>query len=964
MKIRNRALAGIVALTMAVTTLAGWTSQDSASAQSSRNAAVDTAAVNYDLSASDMTMTADLSYVVSDSEENTVTLTLEGGTFKDGIGTDDIRLDNAFAQMAVEDAAASGNTLTLKLKGTPVRNEQVNIYEAGTIVVLASGISDAKDYVTAKVPVQTPFIGFDAKTIKVSDGKVTADIIVYQKGVAALTKDDITVEGVSVTAAEVKDDHTVALTMEADVKSVNEFAALVNGKKLTVGGEESTAALSEVYFMGYLDYAEQNGDNLDLTVDLYSYNGDFAANASADMVSFGGDFKGAKVKSVKVNDGDAVLALSVPANGMTPENFEFNGEVTFAPAAFVNAWGEKPTAAVTDKNFYNGTAMERAYEPNGSLDADTLLDIQNYTRGLNTAFGAVCYYGQIGIQVLQGAKAILEACGVLESEHAAVMKQLNKIIGMIENMQKTLDAHTLQLKKIEEHLSKQDLKEYDIVKRNLDNALKGLQGTLRDAKKAYALTYWVKGDVLPTGYAITDAKGNELASDAEIPDDYKISTPDGLKAPSEVFTKILDLDTATDAQVGEYNQAILDYIADQASKNNPVFTQFNNNVAGFEVALSNALDLVNNVGSSYHPFDAFDSYCAQHYNFDSQSYGPRVAIREDAAVTFTQSMAVLGVVKNIAKTPEQSNYIGMNKKYHAAMKKIDSSVPAGHGTDEILAYPHGGVETEVSTGKYIKDVKLAGENSATAAKNDLINEGYTVVDYDLNSGIFGGKRIYLGYKTTDNYSEAIKDFRVVKTSAKPSTQLIDNTWYYLCPYMGHHDFTSGKGDLNASAGGADLVIYYTKTETADKRAVERVTFGGAWDHGMSATMHRVYDINGTDVHDLNENAGGDDIWMHQYKTRDSQGQQEYISEINTVQNSNSSTAKSWLTDNGYTVLDYDLNNRAGGSYVYLGYKTTTDKSQAITKLYLSGRISSARTPLIVIFPFVAAAIPIYEPISI
>ena len=105
-----------------------------------------------------------------------------------------------------------------------------------------------------------------------------------------------------------------------------------------------------------------------------------------------------------------MLTLSVPADGMTPEDFEFNGEVTFAPEAFVNAWGEKPTAAVTDRYFYSGTAMEREYEPNGSLDVDTLMDIQNFTRGLNTTFGAVCYYGQIGIQVFQGAKAILEAC--------------------------------------------------------------------------------------------------------------------------------------------------------------------------------------------------------------------------------------------------------------------------------------------------------------------------------------------------------------------------------------------------------------------------------------------------------------------------------------------------------------------------------------------------------------------------
>lgn len=368
----------------------------------------------------------------------------------------------------------------------------------------------------------------------------------------------------------------------------------------------------------------------------------------------------------------------------------------------------------------------------------------------------------------------------------------------------------------------------------LDNALKGLQGTLRDAKKAYALTYWVKGDVLPTGYAITDAKGNELASDAEIPDDYKISTPDGLKNPSDVFGKILDLDTATDAQVGEYNQEILDYIADQASKNNPVFTQFNNNVAGFELALSNALDLVNNVGSSYHPFDAFDIYCAKHYNFDSQSYGPRVAIREDAAVTFTQSMAVFGVVKNIAKYPEQSVYIGMNKKYHAAMEKIDSSVPAGHGTGEILAYPHGGVETEVSTGKYIKDVKLAGESSVTAAKNDLNKSA-------------GGAYIYLGYKTTTDPDAAIRKLFISKTK---NTQGITSggIYYNALPNM---------VNLNSGINADKYYLYYTKDAAQTS------------DEPLTAIWFNNYSGNSLMNWNLNGDTDGDTIYLHYANAFDS-----------------------------------------------------------------------------------------------
>lgn len=41
-------------------------------------------------------------------------------------------------------------------------------------------------------------------------------------------------------------------------------------------------------------------------------------------------------------------------------------------------------------------------------------------------------------------------------------------------------------------------------------------------------------------------------------------------------------------------------------------------------------------------------------------------------------------------------------------------------------------------------------------------------------------------------------------------------------------------------------------------------------------------------------------------------------------------AKSLLTGNGYTAIDQDLNYGAGGAYVYIGYKTSTDYSRAIT----------------------------------
>lgn len=44
-------------------------------------------------------------------------------------------------------------------------------------------------------------------------------------------------------------------------------------------------------------------------------------------------------------------------------------------------------------------------------------------------------------------------------------------------------------------------------------------------------------------------------------------------------------------------------------------------------------------------------------------------------------------------------------------------------------------------------------------------------------------------------------------------------------------------------------------------------------------------------------------------------------------------AKKLLTSNGYTAIDQDLNEDAGGAYIYMGYKTSTDYSRAITGIF-------------------------------
>ena len=58
----------------------------------------------------------------------------------------------------------------------------------------------------------------------------------------------------------------------------------------------------------------------------------------------------------------------------------------------------------------------------------------------------------------------------------------------------------------------------------------------------------------------------------------------------------------------------------------------------------------------------------------------------------------------------------------------------------------------------------------------------------------------------------------------------------------------------------------------------------------------------------------------------------YIKEVRISTASDESTAKQWLTENGYQVLDVNLNQKSGGDAVYMGYITTTNPDEAITDM--------------------------------
>ena len=79
-----------------------------------------------------------------------------------------------------------------------------------------------------------------------------------------------------------------------------------------------------------------------------------------------------------------------------------------------------------------------------------------------------------------------------------------------------------------------------------------------------------------------------------------------------------------------------------------------------------------------------------------------------------------------------------------------------------------------STGKYIKEVIISYGDTADEAKQWLTDNGYEILDYNLNEGAddtFSTERaVYLGYTTTSNANEAITDMKLMNMKGGYSVQ--------------------------------------------------------------------------------------------------------------------------------------------------------------------------------------------------
>lgn len=170
---------------------------------------------------------------------------------------------------------------------------------------------------------------------------------------------------------------------------------------------------------------------------------------------------------------------------------------------------------------------------------------------------------------------------------------------------------------------------------------------------------------------------------------------------------------------------------------------------------------------------------------------------------------------------------------------------------------------------YIKQIMLIGgsQSEVTGRMSSLKEEGWTLIDVDLNKGCGSGSDyIYLLYQsesTANNFDWGgyVTDFYISDAAGDIPDEITHNgRVYLLVPFEGGTDFVKSKSDLNRGAGGKTIHLYYTKEAFPDNRAVSNIEIKTGKDNATGAV---VWNGTGTPA-DLNAGcgSGSEYIYMH------------------------------------------------------------------------------------------------------
>ena len=170
---------------------------------------------------------------------------------------------------------------------------------------------------------------------------------------------------------------------------------------------------------------------------------------------------------------------------------------------------------------------------------------------------------------------------------------------------------------------------------------------------------------------------------------------------------------------------------------------------------------------------------------------------------------------------------------------------------------------------YIESIGIAKhESSASSAKKALTDAGFTVIDQDLNAGcntlINKTDYIYLGYKRTSDPSKAITGLLIYSGSYSDvpySRNRGENVTLYLHGGTEPNDTGHGIVDLNAGCGkNSDYIyLYVTRDRSYGSPLTDLAIRTGKGNTSLEG-YSVIQTLSGASA-DLNEGAGGDYIYL-------------------------------------------------------------------------------------------------------
>ena len=182
-----------------------------------------------------------------------------------------------------------------------------------------------------------------------------------------------------------------------------------------------------------------------------------------------------------------------------------------------------------------------------------------------------------------------------------------------------------------------------------------------------------------------------------------------------------------------------------------------------------------------------------------------------------------------------------------------------------------GATAEISAQKYITDVMTLGaeQGKGTDLRSEYAKKGWTVLNNDLNRKA-GGWDVYIAYKTSSDADP----WNGYVTDICASNVKVDEFTFEGRTYRRVSTNNGFNGDLNKGAGGADIFIYYTRDRKnlnsygAGKRVMTELSVTNQSEDGNPATAAISWrnSTKYSGICDVNEDAGGNDIFIHQHFT--------------------------------------------------------------------------------------------------